>query len=67
MPRMNGVELAERLSVRCPALPVILMSGYGPAELMAKGIAAPCAMLRKPFLPAELVAEVTRCLGAAVS
>jgi two-component system cell cycle sensor histidine kinase/response regulator CckA len=62
MPHMNGVELTERLSVLRPDLPVILMSGYGPQELMARGIAAPCALLAKPFLPSELIAEVSRCL-----
>ncbi|HET9603569.1 MAG TPA: response regulator [Gemmatimonadales bacterium] len=67
MPHLNGVELAERLSVLRPDVPVILMSGYGPVELMARGIAAPCAMLSKPFLPSELIAEVSRCLDASVA
>jgi CheY-like chemotaxis protein len=62
MPHLSGVELAERLSLLRPELPVILMSGYSPAELMARGIAAPCALLSKPFLPSELIAEVSRCL-----
>ncbi|HET8633799.1 MAG TPA: response regulator [Gemmatimonadales bacterium] len=62
MPYLNGVELTERLSVLRPDLPVILMSGYSPRELMARGIAAPCALLSKPFLPSELIAEVSRCL-----
>lgn len=64
MPSMNGVELTEQLSILRPDLPVILMSGYSPMELMAQGIAAPCAMLSKPFLPSELIAEVRRCLDA---
>ncbi len=64
MPKLNGVELAERLSVSWPELPIILMSGYGPAELMAKGIAVPCALLSKPFLASDLLAEVARCLDA---
>jgi CheY-like chemotaxis protein len=62
MPRLNGVELLERLSVSHPTLPVILMSGYAPADLNSRGIAAPCSMLRKPFTPEELLAEVWRCL-----
>ena len=67
MPRMSGVELAERLSVARPDLPVILMSGYSPVELLARGIAAPCAVLSKPFLPSELVAEVSRCLDVSAA
>ncbi|HTK42340.1 MAG TPA: response regulator [Gemmatimonadales bacterium] len=62
MPRLNGVELLETLSRAHPDLPVILMSGYGPAELAQRGIAAPCALLGKPFPPEKLVAEVQRCI-----
>ncbi|HEY7478915.1 MAG TPA: response regulator [Gemmatimonadales bacterium] len=62
MPRMNGVQLLESLAVLRPGLPIILMSGYGAAELAKRGIASPCAVLAKPF-PAELlVAEVRRCI-----
>ena len=67
MPHMNGVELTERLSVLRPDLPVIRMSGYSPKELMARGIAAPCALLCKPFLPSELIAEVSRCLDVSAA
>jgi DNA-binding NtrC family response regulator len=62
MPRMNGVELLERLSVSSPRLPVILMSGYATGQLEKRGIAAPCAMLGKPFAAEALLAEVRRCL-----
>jgi CheY-like chemotaxis protein len=64
MPRLNGVQLLEQLSVSYPDLPVILMSGYQPADLDAQGIAAPCAILRKPFAAEVLLAEVRRCLPA---
>ena len=63
MPRLNGVELMERISTTHPGLPIILMSGYGSAQLASYGITAPCAVLGKPF-PAELlIAEVKRCLN----
>jgi two-component system, cell cycle sensor histidine kinase and response regulator CckA len=62
MPRLNGVQLLETLSKSHPDLPVILMSGYQPAELAERGIAAPCASLAKPFLPEQLIAEVRRCI-----
>lgn len=61
MPEMNGVELLELLSIQRPKLPVILMTGYSPAQLTERGIAAPCALLTKPFMPEELLAEVHRC------
>ncbi len=62
MPGLNGVELAERLSIEYPDLPYIFLSGYGIAELAARGITAPCGMLLKPVLPDVLLAEVRRCL-----
>jgi CheY-like chemotaxis protein len=62
MPRLNGVELLETLSRSHPDLPVILMTGYGAADLEARGIAPPCSLLAKPFLPEQLIAEVERCI-----
>jgi two-component system cell cycle sensor histidine kinase/response regulator CckA len=64
MPRLNGVELLRSLSVSRPELPVILMSGYGSAQLSERGIVSPCGVLAKPFSPEALVAEVRRCLGS---
>lgn len=63
MPRLDGVKLLEALAVRQPGLPVILMSAYGTAQLAERGIAAPCAVLRKPFAPERLVEEVRRCIA----
>lgn len=63
MPGVNGIELTERLARSHPRVPVVLMSGYGAQELAEKGIASPCGVLTKPFLPAVLVAEVRRCLA----
>jgi len=65
MPRLNGVQLMERLARSHPQLPVVLMSGYASVELASMGIAAPCALLTKPFTPERLVEEVRRCLGGA--
>jgi DNA-binding response OmpR family regulator len=48
-----------------PRLPVLLMSGYASAELEGMGIAAPCAILTKPFAPECLVQELRRCLRGA--
>jgi two-component system cell cycle sensor histidine kinase/response regulator CckA len=65
MPRLNGVELLRVLSSTRPQLPVLLMSGYASGELEGMGIAAPCAVLAKPFTPERLVDELRRCLGGA--
>ena len=62
MPRLNGVQLLQALSTLQPRLPVILMSGYGTAELAERDIASPCGVLGKPFHPDALLAEVRRCI-----
>jgi two-component system cell cycle sensor histidine kinase/response regulator CckA len=62
MPKLNGVQLLQRLSSTHPELPIILMSGYAGPELAHRGIQAPCSVLAKPFRPEELVAEVRRCI-----
>jgi CheY-like chemotaxis protein len=49
MPQLNGVQLLEVLSVSHPDLPVLLMSGYAVEDLVARGIAAPCGIVMKPF------------------
>ena len=61
MPRLNGVELMQALSLSHPGLPVILMSGYATGALVELGIATPCAILPKPFLSERLLEEVRRC------
>lgn len=63
MPRLNGVELMQALFVSHPDLPVILMSGYATEALAELGIAAPCAVLAKPFPPEQLLEEVRRCIA----
>jgi CheY-like chemotaxis protein len=65
MPRLNGVQLLEALSLSHPDLPIILMSGYAPTQLAERGIAAPCSVLNKPFPPELLLAEVRRCIDRA--
>ena len=62
MPRLDGVGLLRSVAASHPALPVIRMSGYATAHLTNLGLAAPCAMLGKPFSVEALVGEVRRCL-----
>jgi two-component system cell cycle sensor histidine kinase/response regulator CckA len=67
MPRMNGVELLKSLSLECPRLPVILMSGYDMNQLTRLGILSPCGVISKPFPPQRLLAEVRRCISLEAS
>ncbi|MDH5245896.1 MAG: PAS domain S-box protein, partial [Betaproteobacteria bacterium] len=56
MPRMTGLELAQRLTTERPELSVILCTGYsgdvGAGELRQHGVTA---LLKKPIEPASLV------------
>jgi two-component system cell cycle sensor histidine kinase/response regulator CckA len=66
MPVMGGRELAERLGRTSPGLPVLLMSGYAPDELVRRGMltSEAVALLQKPFSPETLVERVRELLGA---
>ena len=57
MPRMDGLELAERLGSQSPAL-ILFMSGYS-----SHATAVPGPFLPKPFSPIALCAEVQRLLA----
>ncbi len=57
MPRMSGVELAERLAAVRPDLPVVFMSGYTGTELMP-GVQAAAAYLQKPFAAESLLQRI---------
>jgi PAS domain S-box-containing protein len=63
MPEMSGPELAVKLRVKRPELPVLYMSGYTDDVLSAHELAqAATAFLRKPFGNAELVAAARTLL-----
>jgi PAS domain S-box-containing protein len=47
MPGMNGIELAQLIRGRLPALPVILTSGY--SEILSKEGAGAFELLHKPY------------------
>ena len=58
MPGLNGLELAKRLSTRTEARPTpLFVSGFDqdPAKV-------PAPLLKKPFSPEELIAEVERLI-----
>jgi CheY-like chemotaxis protein len=56
MPRMSGLELAERVKEEFPQLRMILISGY------ESGRHAPFPLVPKPFQLSDLVAQITRAL-----
>jgi CheY-like chemotaxis protein len=50
MPDMNGVELAGRIQAVNPAIPIVLMTGYGPKEIASVvGDKSPHRIIWKPF------------------
>jgi two-component system cell cycle sensor histidine kinase/response regulator CckA len=68
MPRMNGVDLARRLTAEEPGLRVLLISGHAekPEALMEQRLSgAPVEFLQKPFSALTLAERLRRILNAA--
>jgi DNA-binding response OmpR family regulator len=63
MPILDGVGVvrALRADPRTAALPIILMTAL-PHVVPPEVEATACALLQKPFSPAELFAAIERCL-----
>ena len=65
MPRVPGTLLASRVHAARPSIPILLMSGYSPAEMLDHGVQAPNTyVVPKPFDPEQLLAAVQHILGA---
>jgi len=63
MPRVTGIELAERLRARRPGLPWLLCTGYAESTTVARAKAGGAsAVLRKPIERDELRAAVSAAL-----
>ena len=61
MPGMSGQELAARLRVAAPALPVVFMSGYTADEIGRRGLMESAThFLQKPFERAAVIATIER-------
>jgi len=64
MPRMSGLDLAERLTLLRPEMKVIYMSGYTDSALMPGDAAGQsAAFLQKPFALDRLCRMVREALG----
>ena len=60
MPRMTGLELAERIREQRPETKIMVMSGQTATTILEKN--TPDAFLRKPFVPPTLLQCVQRVL-----
>jgi two-component system cell cycle sensor histidine kinase/response regulator CckA len=62
MPRMNGKELAARVSALRPGISVLFTSGYGEKIIAKEGVLDPGVnFIGKPYRPVEL-AKTVRCV-----
>ena len=63
MPKMNGRELADRVSLIRPELRVLFISAYASDVLTGLGLCpSGVDLLRKPFSKAQLIGQVRRIL-----
>ena len=63
LPQMSGDVLARQVAQRYPAVRVLFMSGYGDELLSRQGTLDPgVALLRKPFVPADLAQKIRHIL-----
>lgn len=58
--RMDGIALAKAIRARKSDLPVLLMTGYSPAQMGSE-----FAIIRKPFQVSDLGRTMTRLLAEA--
>jgi two-component system cell cycle sensor histidine kinase/response regulator CckA len=66
MPKMNGRELAERLTTLVGHIRVLYTSGYTDSEIVRDGMLRPgTAFLQKPFTVAQLAEKVKQLLETA--
>jgi PAS domain S-box-containing protein len=64
LPRMDGPELARRVTSEWPDTPVLFMSGYPERMATAEGVLEPgLQLLEKPFTAQAILARVRQSLG----
>jgi DNA-binding NtrC family response regulator len=63
MPHTGGLQVLRRIKAESPALPVVLMSGYGDVRTAVDAMRLGAYdFIEKPFLVEELLAVVTRAV-----
>jgi len=62
-PDGTGPELARRMAAERPEMRVLLMSGYGRAALIERGLLPGLGVLEKPFSPDALIERIRAVLG----
>ena len=63
LPDLSGIELAEKVRVARPDLPIVIITGYGTPENAARAVEAGISdFLPKPFTESELLTVVWRAL-----
>jgi two-component system, cell cycle sensor histidine kinase and response regulator CckA len=63
IPALNGRQIADRLKLLRPRLPVLFMSGYTDDEMVRRGLIEPNhPFLSKPFTPEVLGAKVRQLI-----
>lgn len=65
MPGTNGAELARRVLVAHPSLPIIVATGYADSAELKDAVGIHATILRKPFSIDELIALIERKLASA--
>src|SRR5215813_298443 len=60
MPRMDGLELAERVRKQRPEIKIVVMSGQTTMTIREENV--PDAFLRKPFIPPTLLTCIQQVL-----
>lgn len=67
MPKMNGIELADRISDLWPACRIVILSGARLEEVLGRPAFnwPPYEVLYKPFSPQDLLSVIARIQGTA--
>jgi CheY-like chemotaxis protein len=64
MPDLVGTEFARQVRQLSPAIPIVLMSGYGGSQLVQRAAAIGInEVLRKPLQRRDLAESLARVLG----
>ncbi|MBT8495999.1 MAG: response regulator [Deltaproteobacteria bacterium] len=63
MPGENGLLLCRALREDRPDLPILIITGFAPAEIVGEGGTIDYPVLPKPFTTAQLVAKIRELLG----